>query len=289
MLEVILLKMENLEVKKYYAVITGSITKKDDFLSSYSNLLPPKFQTFNLGFQGVVELPEALRDTLKIYLSLRLKNIISKISIGIGEVEFLRFPVGESDGEAFRFSGIGLNNKDAISIITSWTGINNEFQTEFSMLNSLIHFWSIEQMEAMRYYLDGKTQHEIAKILNITQSAVNQRLKTANYDVIEKMLDRYETIILATTEKKGRAFKSSVGDLPSLKRERRNYCERCRTIPKRLKWHHWDDNYTNLGIWVCDKCHFIVEETERNKNNKEYVPDERYILLKSLAEHDDLR
>ena len=46
------------------------------------------------------------------------------------------------------------------------------------------------------------------------------------------------------------------------KREYHGVCEVCgRTIPseKHKAYHHWDDDLIAMGIWVCYKCHKIIE------------------------------
>uniref|UniRef100_A0A6M3IEF0 Uncharacterized protein n=1 Tax=viral metagenome TaxID=1070528 RepID=A0A6M3IEF0_9ZZZZ len=35
-------------------------------------------------------------------------------------------------------------------------------------------------------------------------------------------------------------------------------CELCGRL-KKLAYHHWNDEYPEIGIWVCQKCHWICE------------------------------
>lgn len=42
-----------------------------------------------------------------------------------------------------------------------------------------------------------------------------------------------------------------------------NKCELCNKVVERLHYHHWDDSRPELGMWVCGRCHSIVEEYEK--------------------------
>lgn len=48
------------------------------------------------------------------------------------------------------------------------------------------------------------------------------------------------------------------------KRQRPDHCELCGGNPKKLDYHHWDDNNRSKGVWVCsnmsgNKCHHLAE------------------------------
>ncbi len=57
------------------------------------------------------------------------------------------------------------------------------------------------------------------------------------------------------------------------KRPRPDNCEVCGCTPKRLDYHHWDDNHPELGIWVCKTCHDMCEGIEKGL-------DKRYLIVK---------
>ena len=38
-----------------------------------------------------------------------------------------------------------------------------------------------------------------------------------------------------------------------------NDCEICGKTNTRLVYHHWNDKTPNLGVWICNSCHRIVE------------------------------
>lgn len=38
-----------------------------------------------------------------------------------------------------------------------------------------------------------------------------------------------------------------------------SHCELCLKKVSRLEWHHWDDNYPEQGLWLCNRCHKFCE------------------------------
>ena len=43
------------------------------------------------------------------------------------------------------------------------------------------------------------------------------------------------------------------------KRDYTNQCELCGETAKRLVYHHWNKSEPSLGMWICQKCHWLVE------------------------------
>lgn len=74
--------------------------------------------------------------------------------------------------------------------------INEELKTECVLANALINRWTVQQAEAILLLLEGLTQDQIASKMNISQSAVNQRIKASNYSAIKVFLQRYEDLVL---------------------------------------------------------------------------------------------
>ena len=158
-------------------------------------------------FQGVLSRPEdALKAAITIRTSListfkgKKGRLDTRIAIGIGRIEYLpKNQVGEGDGEAFRNSGMELDTMKKgernLVIKTPWHDINEELKTECALLDALIKRWTKEQAEAILYHIEGATQDEIAKKLDIKQSAVSQRLKTGGFRAVHEFLERYKAII----------------------------------------------------------------------------------------------
>lgn len=212
---------------KIYAVFTGDIigssrfdAVRDDMLLSLKNsfkniekIVAPKeiicpFEIYRGdSFQGVVSVPEA---ALSIAMGIRASLLSSfrnskyrldaRIAIGIGTIDYLPEDRGlEGTGDAFIQSGKTLDNmkkgEENLIIRTPWAKINEELQTECSLLDALINRWTYEQSQAVLKQIQGMKQQDIAKELGISQSAVGQRLKTAGARAHLNFISRYKLII----------------------------------------------------------------------------------------------
>ncbi|KJJ85010.1 hypothetical protein OMAG_001117 [Candidatus Omnitrophus magneticus] len=214
--------------KKIYAVITGDIVNSsrlslqargkflnelkrafritEEFLAS--SLISP-FEIYRGdSFQCVISKPEiALKAVIILRSHIRhifgikeRKNMIdARIAVGIGNIEFLKSKcAGEGDGEAFRLSGKaleGIKGDGRLLIRSAFKDFNEEIEMECALLDALINRWSKEQAEAMANVARGLTQEKMARILDISQPAVRQRLKSAGGWAVAKLFVRYERFI----------------------------------------------------------------------------------------------
>lgn len=54
------------------------------------------------------------------------------------------------------------------------------------------------------------------------------------------------------------------------KRPRPHHCELCHHFhnengrPIRLEYHHWINEYPEIGLWLCYKCHHFAEYLDRS-------------------------
>ncbi|MGY5849472.1 SatD family protein [Salegentibacter sp. F14] len=163
-------------------------------------------------FQGVLQNPEEA-----LFVVLQLKTAILKISttekgklreadlriaIGIGSMDYQGSTIEESNGQAFQFSGRSLDEmKDEgrkTRLKTPNESINGEFEASFFLLDEITDRWSTASAEVIYFLLKGLKEKEIARELNISQSAVNQRKKAAGWEAINSLLVRYKDIILKT-------------------------------------------------------------------------------------------
>ncbi len=124
-------------------------------------------------------------------------NIIdARIAVGIGEAES-GTKLATSNGRAFALSGHLLNelkkSKLAFGIATD-DDYNDELETESVLLDALISKTTALQCEVINQKLLGYNEIQIAKELNIIQSAVNQRSRSGNWNAIDAMVDRFEEI-----------------------------------------------------------------------------------------------
>lgn len=215
--------------KAHYVVVAGELAPgskiPDAQLTKIPDLIRASFQTVNRlaekkgklsyeiirmdEFMAMSESPiHCLRSIIMVFSAFRFlshreldKRLDLKMSIGIGPVEFAREHLRESDGTAFRAATEGnrkMKRNQRISIRTTDDRLNGELDLSCRFMDILIHAWSDEQAEAMFLNLTGKNQMEISQILNISQPAVNRRLKAAHSDTIHKFINRYEHIIEAS-------------------------------------------------------------------------------------------
>ncbi|MDT0685793.1 hypothetical protein [Autumnicola psychrophila] len=213
------------------AVITADLVNSShytkDLLSKVLSKLKEEFKEMNLmygsglkfkiyrgdSFQGIIRTPEksleislilktainAVRDKEKSRGKAFVKEADLKIAIGIGDYEFERPSIAESNGQAFQFSGRSLDEikKESRTIVlkTPQENLNAEFYASFLLLDMLMDKWSIASAEVIYHLLKGLKEQEIAEKLNISQSAVNQRKKAAGWDAVSVLLQRYEQVI----------------------------------------------------------------------------------------------
>jgi hypothetical protein len=141
----------------------------------------------------------ALRLTLLLHSYLIQYSFKMRLAIGIGEISYKSKDVVTSDGSAFQASGPFLDALVKSGEILSIAGTNddftNEWQVHSSSLNYFIQHWSFQQAEAVYLQLRDLTQEAIAQKLQIKQPSVYYRLQAAGWQVVHKILTRFESVI----------------------------------------------------------------------------------------------
>lgn len=121
----------------------------------------------------------------------------TRLAIGIGESEVYSNSIGKSNGEAFFLSGRKLDSlkggKQSIGISVH-DAYTMELETECTLLDFIIGKSSALQCEVIYLKLLDYTEIEIAKKLDIAQSAVNQRSNNGGWNAIQTMVQRFESI-----------------------------------------------------------------------------------------------
>lgn len=144
---------------------------------------------------NTVGLGRSLQSKNKV--SMTSKTIDARIAIGIGEVELKSKKLSISNGRAFELSGKLLDKmkgkKQAIGISTDDDHLD-ELEVEMALIDAILSMTTPYQSEVLHYKLLGYTEVEIAKILKINQSAVNQRSNGGNWYAIEVLLNRFEKL-----------------------------------------------------------------------------------------------
>jgi hypothetical protein len=197
------------------AVITGDIiastgiadTKRTELLACLKEAImnarqfaddfaPEIFQGDS--FQGYTKKPAmALRAGLYIVMEMIKNDFALRISIAAGTISFDSGESLTSDGTAFRLSGRNLellkNTDQVISVASDNEDLNSEWTVHSATLNHLVKRCTSLQAEAIVEMIKGKTQTEIAGLLQIKQPAVQQRLQAAGWPLVQTILDRFES------------------------------------------------------------------------------------------------
>jgi hypothetical protein len=123
-----------------------------------------------------------------------------RLAIGIGEVDFINDnKITSSDGQAFRFSGEGLDSlKDGsqrLILKTAKPEFDEQMEPSILLVDALIQKWTQNQAQLALYKLQQIKEDEIAAKLGISQSAVTQRKKTAQWNAVDKLVYYFEKTV----------------------------------------------------------------------------------------------
>ena len=127
-----------------------------------------------------------------------------RLAVGIGEIDFIKKnKITSSDGHAFRLSGEALDElkqqSTRLSVKTFKDDFNEQIEPPILLLDALIQKWTQNGAEIALHLLQNKKEEEIASLLNISQSAVNQRKKNAQWFAIEKLIQYFEKTVQSWT------------------------------------------------------------------------------------------
>lgn len=135
------------------------------------------------------------RDLVK-HKKIRSSETDIRISIGIGEVNYMRDRLEESDGEAFRYSGQELDKMKStgkgIILKSSFPVFDNEWKVILALMDEVINKWSVSSAELVLGKLEGLSDIALSKKLNISRAAISLRKKYAGWESIKKALEYYE-------------------------------------------------------------------------------------------------
>ena len=120
------------------------------------------------------------------------ENLDVRLAIGIGNEVFQSEKITESNGSAYVNSGRLLTDIKSqgrtLAIQTENEKVNRDLNILFKWASIDFDNWTAATAEIIHQLLRNSelTQDELAKELNITQSSVSQRLKRANFDLIQE-------------------------------------------------------------------------------------------------------
>lgn len=187
------------------AIITGDIinSQKSDselwlpklkgLLQSWSTT-PENWEIYRGDeFQLKCSVDEVFHKALLIKSLLRsFENLDVRVAIGIGNEVFLSEKITESNGTAYLNSGRLLTDIKSqgktFAIQTENEKVNRDLNILFKWAAIDFDNWTVATAEIIHQLLRNSelTQDELAKELNITQSSVSQRLKRANFELLQE-------------------------------------------------------------------------------------------------------
>lgn len=177
-------------------------SKVDAFIKKITETLPDfkaeQFRGDSLQCVLTKNKSAGLRTALSLYCFLAADGFKIRQSVGIGDISFNGNNIVTSDGTAFRLSGENIDELkkrgELISVASVNDNYNEEWKVHSASLNYLLDRLSEAQAEALYLQLQNVKQDEIAKALHISQPSVHQRLQAAGWTVINKMIQRFETV-----------------------------------------------------------------------------------------------
>ena len=187
------------------AIITGDIInsqmsdselwlpKLKDLMASWSKS-PENWEIYRGDeFQLKCSVDEVFRKALLLKSLIRtFENLDVRLAIGIGNEVFLSDKITESNGSAYVNSGRLLteikSQGKTLAIQTENDKVNRDLNILFKWAAIDFDNWTAATAEIIHQLLvnPALTQEELAKALNITQSSVSQRLKRANFELLQE-------------------------------------------------------------------------------------------------------
>lgn len=191
------------------AIITGDIInsqksdteawlpKLKDLLGTWSET-PDNWEIYRGDeFQLKCSVDEVFHKALLIKSLIKTaENLDVRIAIGIGNEIFRSEKITESNGSAYVNSGRLLTDIKALGKTLAIQTENDKVNRDLNILLkwAAIDFdnWTAATAEIIHQLLRNSdlTQEELARELNITQSSVSQRLKRANFELLQET-DQY--------------------------------------------------------------------------------------------------
>ncbi|EAR01580.1 hypothetical protein [Maribacter sp. HTCC2170] len=149
-----------------------------------------------------IQLKTPLKDALKAAILLKatvksIKGLDVRIGLGIGEESYQGGSVSESNGTAYQRSGRTLEslkkNKVNLMLATADENYNNTLNLMLKLASDFMDDWSPVSAEIIKMNILNPvaSQQEMAKELQIKQSAISQRKKRARWHLVQEILGYY--------------------------------------------------------------------------------------------------
>lgn len=124
----------------------------------------------------------------------------ARLAIGVGEAGQTRDSLGESFGQAFELSGLGLDrlgdSKGRLVITTPSESANRQLDLVTRFADDIISHWTTYSAEIAYYrLLLDESQSELGKLLGKSQPTIHARLVTARMKLIEDYIERVGEVL----------------------------------------------------------------------------------------------
>lgn len=192
------------------AIITGDIINSEEHKASeWIDILKNQFAAWGETpadweiyrgdeFQLKIAPEKALWAAVHIKAVIKsIKDLDVRMAIGVGSENFKGSSVSESNGSAYQRSGRTFETlkKEKLNLAVA-TGNEKEDESLNLMIRLALDFmdeWTSVSAEIIAIAMSNpnRAQQEIAKELNIQQSAISQRQKRARLDLVLQLLNYY--------------------------------------------------------------------------------------------------
>lgn len=148
-------------------------------------------------FQIEVQLEKALLTAIQIKALLRSIKSDARMSIGLGEKNYLSEKISESNGSAFIHSGETFETLKKEKNTLAVTSGNEKWDKEFNLMlrfaSTIMDNWPSQTAEFVSVALRNPelSQEKIGEMLSINQAAVSRRKSRAQYDLILELNEFY--------------------------------------------------------------------------------------------------
>ena len=130
---------------------------------------------------------------------IKFKTYGIRIAVGIGALSLFDKTSGIIDGEAIYLSGRAVNEitntKQTLAFRSNKKKWDDCFDSTFNFLDFLLNKYTTMQCKVLYYKLLGKSEKEIAKILNKSISTVNQHSTSIGWYAVASAVQYFEKTI----------------------------------------------------------------------------------------------
>lgn len=194
------------------AIITGDIInsrekKVEDWLNSLKEVLnyygeePKDWEIFRGdSFQLSVTPEKAVLAAIHIKSVIKQEKLLDvRMAIGIGEEKYNSPKISESNGSAYIRSGECFEalKKQTLAIKSNHKELDQSFNIMLSLSLLISNSWSSTVAKVIKTSVENseKSQKNLAKILNKSQSSISEALKRGGFEEIMNMNDYYKSQI----------------------------------------------------------------------------------------------